>query len=345
MKTLPGLAVLFATFFAALILTRAVRAYARRRHLLDHPNERSAHATPTPRLGGIGILVAFLAAALGLGAGVAEQALLVTVCATAAIATLGLVDDIRPLPARWRFVVQVAAAVAVVITGRHDLGVALVPFDGLPTPLLAVGAVIWIVWVTNLYNFMDGIDGLAGGQAVWASLGLAAAAFSVGDALMAWVLLALAAASAGFLRYNLPKASIFMGDVGSTAIGFFLASVPFASGPTPVPAVAVALALSLFILDATTTLVRRVVRGERWFVAHRTHLYQRPLALGISHARITYPAWAGMALVAALAARYPGAGWSARAGMLLVAVGLFGGAWLWVRAHERVGQTLRPELF
>jgi Fuc2NAc and GlcNAc transferase len=338
MNTLPGLAILIATFFAALTLTRAVRQYARRRHLLDHPNERSAHATPTPRLGGIGIIVAFLAAAFGLTIGLSGQApLLVALSGTAAIALLGLVDDLRPLPARWRFVIQVAAAAAVVVSRRRELALALAPLDALPQPLLAAGAVLWIVWVTNLYNFMDGIDGLAGGQAVWASLGLAGAAFSLGDGLLGWVLLSLAAASAGFLRYNLPKASIFMGDVGSTAIGFFLASVPFAS----VPAVAVALALALFILDATTTLVRRVANGERWFAAHRTHVYQRPLAFGIPHARITYPAYGGMILVAAMAASYPAAGWNARTAMLLVAVGLFGGAWLWVRSLERAARALQ----
>lgn len=341
MNFFSGLAILVATFFAALTLTRAVRQYARRRHLLDHPNERSAHATPTPRLGGIGIMVAFLAAAFGLTVGLSGQApLLVALAGTAAIAVLGVVDDVRPLPARWRFVVQIAAASAVVVSRRQELALALAPLDAIPEPLLAAGAVLWIVWVTNLYNFMDGIDGLAGGQAVWASLGLAAAAFSVGDPLLGWVLLALAAASAGFLRYNLPRASIFMGDVGSTAIGFFLASVPFASGPTPVPAAAVALALSLFILDATTTLVRRVANGERWFAAHRTHVYQRPLAFGIPHARITYPAYGGMVVVAAMAASYPGAGWNARGAMLLVAAGLFGGAWLWVRSLERAARAV-----
>jgi UDP-N-acetylmuramyl pentapeptide phosphotransferase/UDP-N-acetylglucosamine-1-phosphate transferase len=199
-----------------------------------------------------------------------------------------------------------------------------------------------MAWATNLYNFMDGIDGLAGGQAVLASLGLAAVAFGLAEPLAGALLLALAAASAGFLLFNRPRASIFMGDAGSTAIGFFLAAVPFAAASRPVPVLAVVLALSLFVLDATSTLLRRVARGERWFAAHRTHLYQRPLAFGVPHAHITYPAWGGMAVVALLAAWYPAAGPWLRVAMSGVALALFGAAWVAVRGVERRGAAPPP---
>jgi Fuc2NAc and GlcNAc transferase len=139
-----------------------------------------------------------------------------------------------------------------------------------------------------------------------------------------------------------------MGDAGSTAIGFFLASVPFASSGGAVPILAVVLALYLFVLDATTTLLRRLAQGERWYTAHRTHVYQRLLAHGVSHARITYSAYAGMAAVAGLSAAYPGAGPGARWLMFLGASLLFVGYWLAVRNLERraapslAGETRRP---
>lgn len=330
-------------FAAALVLTRLLRDFARRRHLLDHPNERSAHAAPTPRLGGIGLMVPFLAAGFALAARApVSGAELLLLAATLLISVVGLVDDLRPLPARVRLGAQALAAAAVVLWQGERIRPALWPFgDWLPYPLLAAAAVVWVVWATNLYNFMDGIDGLAGGQAVLASLGLAGAALAIDDGRLALLLVALAASAAGFLRYNLPKASIFMGDAGSTAIGFFLAAAPFLGRERPVPVLAVALALSLFLLDATTTLVRRVLRGERWYAAHRTHLYQQPLAWGTPHGRITYTAYAGMAVVAGLAAAFPGASPAARSASLLVAVVLF--LLAWAAVHLAAGRAQRPD--
>lgn len=297
---------LAAVFLAAVATTRAVRDIARRAQLVDRPNARSSHATPTPRLGGIGIVVPAVAAALFLTRGPGGGQLATVLGATAAIALVGLVDDVRSLPARWRFVVHVLAAAAVVLSRRNEIGWVFAPLDALlPVPVLAAGAILWIVWVTNLYNFMDGIDGLAGGQAVIASVAVAAAAFGGGATTTGWLMLFLAAAAAGFLVFNFPPASIFMGDVGSTTIGFLLACVPFMPEARPVPIELVGVALSLFILDGTVTLLRRVARGERWFEAHRTHYYQRPVAAGMSHRTVTLVAYGAMILVAASAVAYP----------------------------------------
>jgi UDP-N-acetylmuramyl pentapeptide phosphotransferase/UDP-N-acetylglucosamine-1-phosphate transferase len=331
---------------ASLLVTRAARNWALRQLLLDHPNERSAHTVPTPRLGGLGIMCAFLPAALLLAALEAPRrgwTPMVVVAMAAVVSGLGLVDDVRSLPARWRFAVQLLAACAVVASRGGDLGPALEPLGGfLPHPILAAGSVLWIVWATNFYNFMDGIDGFAGGQTVWAALGIAGAAWAVGNDLVLGLMLVLAAAAAGFLRFNLPPASVFMGDVASTAIGFLLACVPFIPGRGVVPVAAVLLALFLFFLDSTTTLLRRVVQGKRWFEAHRTHLYQRPLACGFSHAATTYTAYAGMAVLAGAAALYPRVGPWAR--VLLFAGGgaMFLGAWLAVRALEARAIRQRP---
>ena len=322
-----GSAILVAVASCALSFTvaRLVREVALRRQLVDRPNERSAHVRPTPRLGGIGIMCAFLPiAALVVFATGGGLRAAVTVAATAVISALGLVDDLKPLRARWRFGVQLVCAVAVVFVNRDGVAGAwtLLP---VPISVLLPASVLWIVWVTNLYNFMDGIDGLAAGQAVVAGAAVAAVAAGAGAAMQVGLAVALVGASFGFLLLNFPPASIFMGDVGSTAIGFFLASVPFLPGTSTVSVEVVGLAIGLFVLDATTTLVRRLSRGERFFEAHRTHVYQRPLALGVPHRMITLAAYPGMAAVAAFAVAYPHAHSIARVALVFAAVGVFVG--------------------
>jgi Fuc2NAc and GlcNAc transferase len=326
------------TFVAALLVTRFVRHLALTRQLLDHPNQRSSHSVSRPRLGGIGIFVPFLTAATAsaLLSGAAAGALPV-LAGTAFISLIGFIDDLRPLAARWRFGFQVAAAVAVVAaTGGTAGGTPWLNL--LPSPLPPIVLVLWIVWVTNLYNFMDGIDGLAGGQAVLAGISIALAAFTTGATHTGSLALLLAVAASGFLTFNFPPATIFMGDVGSTAIGFFLATVPLLPGKNSVPLETVALALSLFILDATVTLVRRVAHGERWFEAHRTHFYQRPVVAGLPHRTVTLASYVGMAVVGACGALYPHAG-ADRKGLLVAAGGIvFLAA---VTAVNRVEQAAR----
>ncbi|BDG03431.1 MraY family glycosyltransferase [Anaeromyxobacter oryzae] len=320
---------------ASLIVTWGVREVALRRQLLDHPNDRSAHVRPTPRLGGIGIMCAFLpsAAVIVVMSGGGARALCI-VAATALISALGLADDLRPLAARWRFGVQLLAATVVVAV---NMGTVRTAWTLLPLPvwLLAPLSVLWIVWVTNLFNFMDGIDGLAGGQAVIGGAAICAAAAAAGAWMQASLALALVAAALGFLLLNFPPASIFMGDVGSTAIGFFLACFPFLPGSAGIPVEVVGLAIALFILDATTTLVRRLARGERFFEAHRTHVYQRPLAAGVPHGVITLSAYPGMAIVGALALAYRESQWTQRHLLVAAAVAIFLGYVYVVASLER----------
>jgi UDP-N-acetylmuramyl pentapeptide phosphotransferase/UDP-N-acetylglucosamine-1-phosphate transferase len=335
------LALALAASLVSFLVVRAVREHAHAQDLLDHPNDRSSHVEPTPRLGGIGIMVAFLAAgAAGLALAGGPPGMALALAATAAISALGLVDDLRPLPARYRFAIQVVVALAVVLSTGGARGSPWL--QALPWPLGPALLVLWMVWLTNLYNFMDGIDGLAGGQAVAAGLAIAAVAFAAGAPATGALALALAGAAAGFLLLNFPPATIFMGDVGSTAIGFFLASVPLLPDAAPVPLEVVALALAFFILDATLTLLRRAWRGERWFEAHRTHLYQRPVAMGIPHRRVTLVAYAGMVLAALCAVALPGAAPAARVLLLAVPGLVFGALVVAVRrmeARRRVGSA------
>lgn len=329
-------------FFAAsamlsLAVAYACKVVAIRHALLDLPNDRSAHSVPKPRLGGVGVMTAFLLASIVLVAlGVVPAGAAIPVAATCVIALLGLVDDLRPLPARVRFAIQTAAAAAVVATRYGVLPVAAGPLLGwLPSGVLAVVAVLWIVWLTNLYNFMDGIDGLAGGQALIAGLAIAAAAGLHGAPATSALALALAGASLGFLVLNFPPASIFMGDVGSTAIGFFFGCVPLLPEAQPVSFDVVGVALVLFVLDATFTLVRRVAQGQRWYEAHRSHFYQRPLAFGVAHRKITVASYGGFLVVGTLAALMPGAPLALRAALVAAGVALFLTAAQLVRSLER----------
>ncbi len=244
--------------------------------------------------------------------------MLVALGAMACIGILGLIDDLRPLPARVRFGVHVGCASVVVgIASQRLPSAAGALGTWVPVPVLAVLAVLWIVWLTNLFNFMDGIDGLAGAQALIGSLALAIVAAGTGAEASCWLLIALAGSSAGFLIFNFPPSSIFMGDVGSTAIGFFFGILPLLPEATPIPVEPVAMALALFVLDATLTLLRRVAAGEKWYTPHRTHLYQRPVVLGVGHRPVLLVATGAMVIVAGCAVAWSAASLQAR---LLLAV-------------------------
>jgi Fuc2NAc and GlcNAc transferase len=249
---------------------------ASRLGLLDVPNERSSHQSSTPRGGGIGIvagtaagMLLFIAAGIPLGLD-----LWVLLAGTAAMAALGAIDDRRSVPARYRLLIQLAVAVGVVVLIGGVDRLPLPPPLDLPLGWLAAPlAVVWLVTVTNFYNFMDGIDGLAGGQAVASCVGVAIAVWSAGAVELAVV---LAAASIGFLLLNSPPARIFLGDVGSTSLGFAIAGLPLLAPQAgrPMAMFAVAIGLSLFLLDPLETLVRLVRAGRRIGEAHRAHSYQ-----------------------------------------------------------------------
>lgn len=303
-----GLAFGVACFGASLAAIWLIGRTARARRVFDHPNERSAHAQPTPRLGGVGLVFVLLAASAAMALRRHELGgWAVILGATGAISVVGTIDDFRPIRARYRFLLQLIAASVVVASAPQRLAAFGAPIvHSLPIALVAPLAILWITWLTNLFNFMDGINGLAGTQAFVAATALAAASARGGDDGTALVLVALACASLGFVVLNFPAGWIFMGDGGSTAIGFLFGALPFAPGKAGLPGPVVGIALSMFIGDATFTLLRRVLRGERWFAAHRSHLYQRPLAWGTRHATITAVAACGMLIVAALAVHASG---------------------------------------
>jgi glycosyltransferase WbpL len=276
-------------FLLAALGTPAFRKAALAWGLLDLPNPRSSHQEVVARGGGIPLL---LAAGVGLVLAAPPQSvgrapMVTVVVGLLVIAGVGLWDDRHGLSPWWRLAFHLAAAVAVVgVTGGLDRLPLPSPGD---VPIGSAGkalAVLWIVAVINFYNFLDGIDGLAGVQGVVTGTGLALAAWDPAAAALGSV---LAGACLGFLVHNWSPARIFLGDVGSGALGFAFAAAPFLAPPASrAPAVLfVALSLWLFLADATWTLVQRVFRGDRWHEAHRQHLYQRLVISGWSHSRVT----------------------------------------------------------
>lgn len=270
-------------------------AMARWAVLVDVPNARSSHATPTPRGGGLGILIAFAIGVVALRAGAASeilhQAAFSGLIAGAMIMGLaGLADDIRSLSFVVKLGAQVAAAMLAIVSGLviETLDIPLVG----PVSLGAWGyplTLLWLVGVTNAFNFMDGLDGLAGGTAVIAAASLCLVAGMLGLAVVSVTALLLAATSAGFLALNFPPARIFMGDVGSQFLGFAFAALGVllaSSDSTGTLVLIVPLLLFHFLFDTVFTAVRRMLHGENPTAAHRTHLYQLLNRSGLSHRQV-----------------------------------------------------------
>ena len=255
---------------------------------LDQPNERSLHERPVPRTGGIAVLVG---AAISLAFGAA--ALWLPLALAAGLALLSFIDDLRGVHTTWRLAAHLVAAALVA-------WYLLSPMHPAELALLTLG----VAWLTNLYNFMDGSDGLAGGMALVGFGAFALAAGAVDDAPLAAVCVALAAAAAAFLLLNFPPARIFLGDVGSVPLGFLAGALGLAGWRDDVwPLWFPLLVFAPFIGDATLTLIRRAIRGERVWQAHREHYYQRLVRMGAGHRGAALIGYALM-LVCAAAALY-----------------------------------------
>ena len=252
---------------------------------MDHPNARSLHETPTPRIGGLGIMAGVAVASVWL----ADTTLLPVMLAAFALAALSLLDDVRGLPVALRFLAHFVAAAGCLLAW------------GL-TGWVLLGAVFAVVWMTNLYNFMDGADGLAGGMTAIGFGALALAAWLGNAPGLAALCTAIAAAALAFLRFNFPPARIFMGDAGSIPLGFLAAALGILGAQLNVwPWLFPLLVFSPFIVDASVTLARRGLRGEKIWQAHRSHYYQRVVLLGASHRQLALAAYMLMLASAALA--------------------------------------------
>lgn len=261
---------------AAAGLTWLARRYALHRQLLDQPGERRSHAVATPRGGGIAIVATVL---LGTAAGAmvwpaAVVGLAVFAAGLLLVAGIGWWDDHHPLPAIRRLMVHMLASALLAALVWHATG----------SIVQAVLLFFVATALINLWNFMDGINGIAASQAVIAALAIAAILPSP-TALLA---IAVAAGCLGFLPFNFPRARIFMGDVGSGALGYLLAAlVGLSSVVTDINWLLLLVPLAVFLVDAGFTLSSRMLSGQRWMEPHTQHVYQRAVKAGFSHARVT----------------------------------------------------------
>ncbi|WP_095196500.1 glycosyltransferase family 4 protein [Pseudomonas sp. Irchel 3A7] len=271
-------------------LTLVLRRYALRKSLMDIPNERSSHTVPTPRGGGVAIVVSFaLALPILINQGYTEAAAAYGLLGSGLfVAVIGFADDHGHIAARWRLLGHfIAAAWAIYFLS----GLPAIEFFGSAFNLGWFGhilAAIYIVWMLNLYNFMDGIDGLASVQAISVCLGMCLVYWFSGNGELIWAPLILVAAVAGFLWWNFPPAKIFMGDAGSGFLGVVLATLSIvAAWVDPNLLWCWLILLGVFIVDATWTLARRLLRGEKVYQAHRSHAYQNASRVYSSHKAVT----------------------------------------------------------
>lgn len=272
-------------FFLTRWLARPGAALA----MMDVPNERSLHERPTPRSGGLAVLAGVAVAwglATALGTGMAPSVWLLL--GLLGVAAISLADDRANVPARYRLLVHVAAASLLVLTSS-------LPESAFPPWVVQLCAVLLAVWMINLYNFMDGMDGFAGGMSVAGFVTLGIAFWLAGQGGAALMSASVAAAAAGFLPSNFPPARIFLGDVGAAPLGFLAAGTCLhAHATAALPIWLSLLVFSAFFADATVTLLRRLLRGERFWEAHRTHYYQRLVQLGWGHRRTVLAEYALM---------------------------------------------------
>ena len=283
----------------------------RLRAQLDVPNERSLHKIPTPRGGGL--LIAILTVAVAIMLNQVGYAL-----AGAGIALLGWLDDRMTLSAKPRLLIQtgLASVMVPILLGAGQTTLFSNSMSELIQLMWLMLLIVWVVALTNIYNFMDGIDGIAGGVALVGGVGFFLLPQNQAARLLG---LTIAASSLGFLGHNWSPARIFMGDVGSTFLGFSFAVLTLMSGDL----ILGALILWVFIFDSTLTIIRRLLKGENILNAHRTHLYQRLVLSGYSHRAIS-TLYIGFTVIGVFAAWLWSMGsWVGVGGVIVLAAVLF----------------------
>jgi UDP-N-acetylmuramyl pentapeptide phosphotransferase/UDP-N-acetylglucosamine-1-phosphate transferase len=254
-------------------------------HILDHPNERSLHAQSTPRSGGLAILIAIIVSVAVASLSNSVHDLAVITASFFIVAGVSFLDDRYSIAPGYRLIAHVFAA-AVVLAGGFYLQTLEVPGTiwQWPYAVAALFSVLYTVWMINLYNFMDGMDGFAGGMAVSGFAVFAVFGWMAGHDAFFIISLIIAASSGGFLVFNFPPARIFMGDVGSSTLGLLAATLSLWGAKDGIfPFWIAVLVFSPFIADATVTLLRRFMRHEKLWHAHKTHYYQKLVQAGWGH--------------------------------------------------------------
>jgi len=308
---------------------------------MDVPVARSSHARPTVTGGGIGLALALCLSLLLISVfrhGHPQGEIGLFSVATVVVAAVGLWDVYRDPPGHWRLFLELGAAGMVMGAG---MGIYQFQMPWGPSFALWWAAVpltlLWMTGVTNLYNFIDGVDGLASILGIVYASGIAVAAFTTGHPDEVLVALVVAAACLGFLWFNFPPARVFMGDVGSLTLGFVFSVLAMrlsASSLRPVPLVFFLILYSSFLFDTSYTILRRAFRGEEFWLAHRTHLYERLNRIGWSHLHVTL-LYLGLGLVSLLLALgYLRAGPAVRTALVGLQLLICAGQLVFVKAVE-----------
>lgn len=304
-------------FLVAVVVSKALLASRLSKAISDVPNERSLHVMPVPRVGGVGLMVGALAGWSWLGE-LPDWRVAIPVLLLFGVSML---DDARGMPVKVRLLVHMVAA-AVLVAG---IGVSWV---------WGIVLVLLVVWMTNLYNFMDGSDGLAGGMALFGFGWYGAAALAQGAETFALVNLALSAAALGFLLFNFHPAKMFMGDAGSIPLGFLAAALGLLGWREGLwPLWYPVLVFSPFVLDASVTLFRRMLRGEKLSQAHRSHYYQRLVQMGWGHRDTALAEYALMFAAGACGLWAIGQGAAAQLAVLSFWMMVYSGLMIWLDAR------------
>ena len=271
----------------------------------DHPNERSLHSQPVNRTGGLGILAGIVITSIFVFFIESPPENFISIIAGVfLVATISLVDDKRGVSVKVRLLVHIFAASILISQGGlllNKLDLPFLLFD-LPGWFAYIFTLLFIIWSINLYNFMDGMDGFAAGMAVigfgtFALLGLLNESY-----FFALISAIITMSNLGFLLFNFPPAKIFMGDTGSSVLGYLMAAlILWADTANIFPFWVGILVFSPFILDATWTLLHRLMRREKVWEAHRSHLYQRLVLSGLGHKRTVLYEYAVMLVCAGFA--------------------------------------------
>ena len=280
-------------FALSLVGTNGLKKLFARLHVVDLPGARRSHTTPTPRGGGMAIVVTFLLVFLlaGYYLQFERSTFWGLLLSGLAISALGFVDDLYTLSRTPRILAWVGITALSIIFGIHLKSITLpflgtIQFGVLSYPF----TFLWLIGVTNFFNFMDGINGLAGLEAVLVGGFLAVIAFGAGNQMVLVAAVILFAGSLGFLPHNFPQAKIFMGDGGSNFLGYLFAALTIIgsqSSDNSIPFIVPTILLLMFLLDAATTLIKRLPEGKDWLEPHRDHLYQRLIKLGYTHSQVT----------------------------------------------------------
>ncbi|MBK1645000.1 glycosyl transferase [Thiocapsa imhoffii] len=305
---MPPLLATGTAFCVSVLLTQWLAGHGVRFSPIDHPNARSLHSVPVPRSGGLAVLAGVLCALLLLGVLARSFSELAWILAALIpVAAMALLDDFGGVSRRLRLLAQASAALLLFV-GHLRWQMLELPGWTLtwPSAVALAATLVYVIWLINLYNFMDGMDGLAGGMAVFGFAAFAILGWSGGEPLFAFAAASIALAAAGFLSANFPPARIFLGDAGSSSLGLLVAAFSlWGSALGLFPLWSAWLLFSPFILDATWTLLARLIRGERIWEPHRSHHYQRLVLAGWSHRRTLMRAYVIMATVAACAVASP----------------------------------------